>query len=303
MAKEKFERAKPHINFGSWFKEKLGFGAPPPEEPPIEPLDEEDKPLGQTFDAEDALGVTAIKDTDGDGVDEVVDGWGQPAAFADPADAADPDTLYRVKVKFPNVDDEASELANSDGAQPAAFNPKELTLDKDVPWQKTKDEDPAPDQGNDIVVAFEHGDSNEPYVVGSLWNAPDEPPPSEGLSVEEGSDPSISHDHVYQHNQTDLDFNTQRAGDPDQPIVLGTVHNADSAPADDRPGDVGMIRPGNYQATPPHPAGADEEPSTLVQLDASDDLEPLGGHDPPEDFGGSLDEAGEHLSDRLRDLG
>jgi prepilin-type N-terminal cleavage/methylation domain-containing protein len=36
---------------------------------------------GMKFNAEEALGASAIKDTDGDGVPEIVDGWGRPIAF------------------------------------------------------------------------------------------------------------------------------------------------------------------------------------------------------------------------------
>jgi prepilin-type N-terminal cleavage/methylation domain-containing protein len=36
---------------------------------------------GQKFSAEETLGAHAIKDTDGDGVPEIVDGWGKPVLF------------------------------------------------------------------------------------------------------------------------------------------------------------------------------------------------------------------------------
>jgi len=36
---------------------------------------------GMKFDAEEALGASAIRDTDGDGVPEIVDGWGKAIAF------------------------------------------------------------------------------------------------------------------------------------------------------------------------------------------------------------------------------
>src|SRR5438445_786596 len=36
---------------------------------------------GMKFNAEESLGASAIRDTDGDGVPEIVDGWGRPIAF------------------------------------------------------------------------------------------------------------------------------------------------------------------------------------------------------------------------------
>src|SRR5262245_15868250 len=36
---------------------------------------------GSKFEIEEALGASAIKDTDGDGLPEIVDGWGNPIAF------------------------------------------------------------------------------------------------------------------------------------------------------------------------------------------------------------------------------
>lgn len=37
-----------------------------------------------------------------------------------------------------------------------------------------------PDVGDEVLIAFEHGDARSPYVLGSLWNGKDKPPQSSG---------------------------------------------------------------------------------------------------------------------------
>ena len=33
-----------------------------------------------------------------------------------------------------------------------------------------------PEKGDEVLVAFDHGDVNHPYIVGFLWNGVDRPP-------------------------------------------------------------------------------------------------------------------------------
>ena len=35
-----------------------------------------------------------------------------------------------------------------------------------------------PEKGDDVLVAFDHGDFDHPYVVGFLWNGQNKPPAS-----------------------------------------------------------------------------------------------------------------------------
>ncbi len=73
----------------------------------------------------------------------------------------DPDDLMRVKVKFPWLDDQ---------------------LESD--WVRIASPDAGPDRGiqflpeinDEVLVAFEHGDVNRPYIIGSLWNGKSKPP-------------------------------------------------------------------------------------------------------------------------------
>ena len=73
----------------------------------------------------------------------------------------DPDGLGRVKVKFPWLSD-----------------------DNESPWIRIatlmagseRGSFFLPEVGDEVLVAFEHGDINRPYVIGALWNGVDKPP-------------------------------------------------------------------------------------------------------------------------------
>jgi phage protein D len=75
----------------------------------------------------------------------------------------DPDNMGRVKVEFPWLDDEVE----SDWARivtPMAGAERGILL--------------LPEVGDEVLVAFEHGDISRPYVLGGLWNGEDAPPAS-----------------------------------------------------------------------------------------------------------------------------
>lgn len=80
----------------------------------------------------------------------------------------DPDSLGRVQVEYPHLDDQKSEWAHmasmmAGGGRGAFFRP---------------------DPEEKVLIAFEHGDSGRPYVLGSLWSHADEPPPDDGKPKE-----------------------------------------------------------------------------------------------------------------------
>lgn len=66
----------------------------------------------------------------------------------------------RVKVKFPWLGDDESHWARL--ATPMAGDGRGFYF--------------LPEVGDEVLVAFEHGDINHPYVVGGLWNGREKPP-------------------------------------------------------------------------------------------------------------------------------
>lgn len=75
----------------------------------------------------------------------------------------DDEGLGRVKVQYPwlseeNESDWAKVMSFMAGAERGGFF--------------------LPEVGDEVLVAFEHGDINYPYVIGTLWNSEDPPPES-----------------------------------------------------------------------------------------------------------------------------
>lgn len=77
----------------------------------------------------------------------------------------DPDAMGRVKVKLPSISGEdesnwARIVTFMAGKEMGAFF--------------------LPEVDDEVLVAFEQGDINQPYVIGSLWNGVDAPPQTNG---------------------------------------------------------------------------------------------------------------------------
>ena len=73
----------------------------------------------------------------------------------------DPDGIGRVKVRFPWLsDEEESHWARV--LTPMAGNERGLYF--------------LPEVEDEVLVAFEHGQADHPYVLGALWNGQDKPP-------------------------------------------------------------------------------------------------------------------------------
>jgi len=77
----------------------------------------------------------------------------------------DPDGLGRIKVKFPWLSDE-DESHWARIATPMAGNERGLYY--------------LPEVDDEVLMAFEHGQVDFPYVVGCLWNGKDKPPEDNG---------------------------------------------------------------------------------------------------------------------------
>jgi phage protein D/phage baseplate assembly protein gpV len=80
----------------------------------------------------------------------------------------DPNKLGRVKVKYPWLSDtEESNWARI--ATPGAG------ANRGVFW--------VPEVNDEVLIAFDHGNVNVPYVIGSLWNGKDSPPEAQNLDL------------------------------------------------------------------------------------------------------------------------
>jgi phage protein D len=79
----------------------------------------------------------------------------------------DDKNMGRVKVKFPTLEDKESYWARM------------TTLG----GGKDRGFDCLPEIDDEVLVAFEHGDINRPYIIGSVWNGKDNPPENVENSV------------------------------------------------------------------------------------------------------------------------
>lgn len=87
----------------------------------------------------------------------------------------DPENLGRVKVKYPWLKDQKGVEIESDWvriASPSAGKERGFYY--------------IPEVNDEVLVAFEHGDPNRPYILGSLWNKKD-PPPKPTQQVNDGA--------------------------------------------------------------------------------------------------------------------
>lgn len=98
------------------------------------------------------------------------DGWGGRWYGVVPAtvsDIQDPDAQGRVKIKLDWTPDGTGGQGYEAWARMATL----FAGNNRGSWF-------IPDVGDEVLVAFEHGDPRRPYVLGGLWNGSDSPPQS-----------------------------------------------------------------------------------------------------------------------------
>jgi uncharacterized protein involved in type VI secretion and phage assembly len=84
----------------------------------------------------------------------------------------DPDGMGRIKVKYPWLSDD-QESGWIRMAVPMAGPSRGMMI--------------LPEINDEVLIAFEHGDLNQPISVGMLWNGKDKPPLATGVAVKNGS--------------------------------------------------------------------------------------------------------------------
>jgi phage baseplate assembly protein V len=90
-------------------------------------------------------------------------------------DIKDPQGLGRIKVDFPWLAEQAEAVTMSSGEGRAhSYWARIATLMAG----KGRGSYFIPEVGDEVLVAFEHGDLDRPYIIGALWNADDPPPES-----------------------------------------------------------------------------------------------------------------------------
>ncbi|HRQ36773.1 MAG TPA: VgrG-related protein [Chloroflexota bacterium] len=114
----------------------------------------------------------------------------------------DPNKWGRVKVKFPWMADDAesdwARLVGPGGGPKAGFYA-------------------VPDVGDEVVVAFEHGDFSRPYIIGGLWNGKHDIPPT-AASAGNGERPLVRTWHsrtghaITMHDDSDNKVEIKTAG-------------------------------------------------------------------------------------------
>jgi len=114
--------------------------------------------------------ISDFVSSNGRGSTPLTSNWGG-VAIGIVTDNNDPDGMGRVKVKFPWMSENVtSHWARVTGA--GAGNERGFFI--------------LPEVNDEVLVAFEQGDFDRPYIIGSLWNGTDKPPETTANAVNAG---------------------------------------------------------------------------------------------------------------------
>jgi phage protein D len=120
--------------------------------------------------------------------------WGQQMVVGLVTNNNDPDKMGRIRVKYPSLSDSeesawARVLSHNAGKERGIFM--------------------LPQVGDEVVVAFENGESRRPLVIGSVFNGKDLPG-NELLPDQKGGFAVMSNDRGYVHTKEDLTFKSDK---------------------------------------------------------------------------------------------
>jgi uncharacterized protein involved in type VI secretion and phage assembly len=153
----------------------------------------------------------------------------------------DPEGLGRVQVRVPGATDPSGDLWARVATMMAGPNRGTWFV---------------PDVGDEVLVAFEHGDPRTPYVVGSLWSAKAPPPQTAA-----GQDPGVKL--IRSASGATLRFNADR-----QDSLILETPGGQRITLQDGPGSV-RIEDSNGNVVTLTTSGVTVTSSTTVTVDAS----------------------------------
>lgn len=120
--------------------------------------------------------------------------WGQTMVVGIVTNNNDPDAMGRIRVKYPS-------LSDSEEGHWARV----LTLGAG----KERGVYMLPQVDDEVVVAFENGDTTRPLVIGSVYNGKDQPG-SDLLPDQKGGFAVLSDDRAYMHSKEDMTFKSDK---------------------------------------------------------------------------------------------
>jgi uncharacterized protein involved in type VI secretion and phage assembly len=106
----------------------------------------------------------------------------------------DQDGMGRVRVKYPSLSD-SEESAWARIATPSAGSARGLLM--------------LPQNGEEVIIGFEHGDTRRPIVIGSVFNGSDTPG-EELLQNRDGSFALLSNEKIHQHSKKDFEIKSDQ---------------------------------------------------------------------------------------------